>query len=137
MYWKNNKNQWTLVHYFGVWNWIFNISFASFAALQSAWCIVFICCVWFTWIQHKKFISTTASTTTSRNSNAKFFITKTAYLSVELNAHYLLYIIILVKEKKLLKEALNIYLFIYLTLSHVNRCFATPAVPEWYIFNSH
>jgi hypothetical protein len=67
--------------------------------------------MWFTWIQHKKFISTTASTTTSRNSNAKFFITRTAYLSVELNAHYLLYIILLVKIKKLPKEALNIYLF--------------------------
>ena len=66
--------------------------------------------MWFTWIQHKKFTSTT-STTISGNSNATFFITKTAYLSVELNAHYLLYKILLVKEKPLPKEALNIYLF--------------------------
>jgi hypothetical protein len=56
-------------------------------------------------------MSTTASTTTKRKSNANFFITKTAYLSVELNAHNLLYIILLVKQKKLPKEALNIYLF--------------------------
>lgn len=54
---------------------------------------------------------TTASTTSKRNSNANFFITKTAYLSVELNAHNLLYIILLVQQKKLPKEALNIYLF--------------------------
>ncbi|CAF0969260.1 unnamed protein product [Rotaria sordida] len=79
--------------------------------LQSAWCIVFICRMWWTWIQHKQFTSTTASATTKRNSKAKFFITKTAYLSVELNAHNLLYIILLVKQKQLPKEALNVYLF--------------------------
>ncbi|CAF1617686.1 unnamed protein product, partial [Didymodactylos carnosus] len=33
------------------------------------------------------------------------------YLSVELNAHNLLYLILLVKEKQLPKESLNIYLF--------------------------
>ncbi|CAF4628340.1 unnamed protein product [Rotaria socialis] len=79
--------------------------------LQSAWCIVFVCRMWWTWIQHKVFASTTASTTTKRNSKATFFITKTAYFSVELNAHNLLYIILLVKQKQLPKEALNVYLF--------------------------
>ncbi|CAF1133516.1 unnamed protein product [Didymodactylos carnosus] len=79
--------------------------------LQSAWCIVFVCRMWWTWIQHKQFTSTTASTTTKRNNKEKFFITKTAYLSVELNAHNLLYMILLVKQRQLPKEALNVYLF--------------------------
>ncbi|CAF3173545.1 unnamed protein product [Rotaria socialis] len=79
--------------------------------LKSSWFIVFICRLWWAWIQHKIFIPTTTSTTTKRNSKANFFITKTAYLSVELNAHNILYIVLLVKQKQLPKEALNIYLF--------------------------
>ncbi|CAF4578478.1 unnamed protein product [Rotaria socialis] len=79
--------------------------------LKSSWFIVFICRLWWAWIQHKIFIPTTTSTTTKRNRKANFFITKTAYLSVELNAHNILYIVLLVKQKQLPKEALNIYLF--------------------------
>jgi len=82
-----------------------------FLGLQSAWCVVFVCRLWWSWIQHKKFLSTTTSAASRRNSKEKFFITKTAYLSVEINAHNLLSIILLVKEKQLPKEALNIYLF--------------------------
>ncbi|CAF1309855.1 unnamed protein product [Rotaria sordida] len=44
------------------------------------------------------------------NNKNKYFITKTAYLSVELNPHNLLYLILLVKQKQLPKESLNIYL---------------------------
>jgi hypothetical protein len=79
--------------------------------LQSAWCIVFVCRIWWAWIQHKEFPLATTSKSKGRNSKEKFFVTKTAYLSVELNAHNLLYIIRLVKEKRLPEEALNIYLF--------------------------
>lgn len=82
----------------------------SFLGLQSAWCIVFVCRMWWTWIQHKQFTST-ASSSTRRNTKQRFFITKTAYLSVEMNAHNLLYIILLVKQNHLPKEALNAYLF--------------------------
>ncbi|CAF1277306.1 unnamed protein product [Rotaria magnacalcarata] len=63
--------------------------------------------MWWTWIQHKQF----TSTTTKKHTKATFFITKTAYLSVELNAHNLLYILLLVKQKQLPKEALHVYLF--------------------------
>jgi hypothetical protein len=42
----------------------------------------------------------------------RFFITRPAYLSVELNAHNLLYLVLLVKQKRLPKQALNnIHLF--------------------------
>jgi len=42
----------------------------------------------------------------------RFFITRPAYLSVELNAHNLLYLVLLVKQKHLPKQALNnIHLF--------------------------
>jgi len=66
--------------------------------------------MWWTWVQHKQFAST-ASSSTSRNTKQNLFITKTAYLSVEINAHNLLYAILLVKQKHLPKEALNVYLF--------------------------
>ena len=46
-----------------------------------------------------------------KNLKEKLFITRTAYLSVKLNAHNLLYIIVLVKQRQLVKEALNIFLF--------------------------
>jgi hypothetical protein len=61
--------------------------------------------MWWAWIQHKQF------TTTTQTSKQKIFITKTVYLSVELNAHNLLYLILFVKQKQLLKEAVNVYLF--------------------------
>ncbi|CAF4165786.1 unnamed protein product [Rotaria magnacalcarata] len=77
--------------------------------LQSAWCIVFVCRM--SWLQNKQSKSTTASTTTKTNAKSKCFFTKTAYLSVELNAHTLLYIVLLVKQKQLPREALNVYLF--------------------------
>ena len=45
------------------------------------------------------------------NDKSKYFITRTAYLSVEINAHNLLYLVQLVKEKQLPKESLHTYLF--------------------------
>ena len=52
-----------------------------------------------------------ASTTQKRNLKEKRFITRTAHISVELNAHSLLYLVLLVKQKQLSKEALSIFLF--------------------------
>ena len=72
---------------------------------------MFVCRLWWTWIQHKEFASATTSKSKRRNSKENFFITLTAYLSVELNAHNLLCIILLVKGKQLPEEALNTYLF--------------------------
>ncbi|CAF1928949.1 unnamed protein product [Rotaria magnacalcarata] len=80
--------------------------------LEMAWCTVFVCRLWRAWLQH---ISLKHEPRTTNNSNAatkqNYFITKTAYLSVEINAQMLLYLVVLVKEKQLPKEALNIYLF--------------------------
>ncbi len=51
----------------------------------------------------------------------KHFITRTAYLSVELNARNLLYLILLVQQKQLPKE----YHYIFFCLIHnlVKECF--------------
>ncbi|CAF3021128.1 unnamed protein product [Rotaria sp. Silwood2] len=67
--------------------------------------------MWWAWIQNKQFISKATSTTTKNSTKSNVFITKTAYLSAELNAHSLLYVILLVQQKQLPKEALNMYLF--------------------------
>ncbi|CAM2723300.1 unnamed protein product [Rotaria socialis] len=56
--------------------------------------------------------SKVASARARTNNVDKRFISKPAYLSVELNAHNLLYLVLLVKQKKLPKQALvNIHLF--------------------------
>ena len=64
-----------------------------------------------TWIQHTNFASTRATTTQKNKSKAKFFITTTAFFSVEMNAHNLLYITLAIREQQLPIEALNVYLF--------------------------
>ncbi|CAF1510942.1 unnamed protein product, partial [Didymodactylos carnosus] len=46
----------------------------------------------------------------NNNSKEKYFITRTAYLFVEINAHSLLYLIVLVQQQQLPREALNLYL---------------------------
>lgn len=51
-----------------------------FSGLKSAWIIVFTCRMWWAWIQHKNFMSTTASTTTKRNSISKPFYYKNSIL---------------------------------------------------------
>ena len=85
--------------------------YASFLGLESSWCLVFVCRLWWAWIQHKDFASTRATTTQRNNSKDRFFITKTAYFSVEMNAHNLLYIVLTIREQQLPIEALNVYLF--------------------------
>ncbi|CAF1168333.1 unnamed protein product [Rotaria sp. Silwood1] len=75
--------------------------------LRSAWCVVFFCRLWFTWIKFKTF----NLTQTRKNNKSRYFITQAAYLSVEINAHNLLYLILLVKQKHLPPQALHIHIF--------------------------
>ena len=80
-----------------------------FIGLELSWCVVFFCRLWWAWLQHASFSN--ASETTKRKTKYTHFITKTSYLSVEINAHMLVYVILLVKNNQLPKEALHIYLF--------------------------
>ncbi|CAF1613111.1 unnamed protein product [Didymodactylos carnosus] len=68
------------------------------------------------WLQHCTFkieptIKTNKRSSKNTNSKDKYFITKAAFDSIELNAHTLTYILLLVLDKQLPIEALNIYLF--------------------------
>ena len=63
--------------------------------LKSAWRVVFLCRLWFAWIRFETF----NATQTIQNNKSKYFITTPAYMSVELNAHNLLFLILLVKQK--------------------------------------
>ncbi|CAF2836521.1 unnamed protein product [Rotaria sp. Silwood2] len=75
--------------------------------LLSAWCVVFFCRIWLTWIKLKTFNSTQS---TEKN-KSRYFITRPAHLSVEINAHNLLYLILLVQQKQLPPQALHIHTF--------------------------
>ncbi|CAF1996332.1 unnamed protein product [Rotaria magnacalcarata] len=65
------------------------------------------CRLWFIWIKFKTF----NLTQTRKNNKSRYFITQPAYLSVEINAHNLLYLILLVKQKQLPPQALNTPIF--------------------------
>ena len=59
-----------------------------------------------------KSLKSNQATTERKKQINRFFITRPAYLSVELNAHNLLYLVLLVKQKHLPKQALeNIPIF--------------------------
>ncbi|CAF4316655.1 unnamed protein product, partial [Rotaria sp. Silwood2] len=75
--------------------------------LKSAWITVFVCRLWLAWLK-KKIFKNQSSTSINKDTH---FITRTAYLSVELNAHNLLYLILLVQQQQLPKESLHIFLF--------------------------
>ncbi|CAM4973298.1 unnamed protein product [Rotaria socialis] len=75
--------------------------------LRSAWCVVFFCRIWLRWIKLKTFNTTQFS----EKNKSKYFITRPAYLSVELNAHNLLYLILLVQQKQLPPQSLYIHTF--------------------------
>ena len=77
--------------------------------IQSAWCVVFVCRLWWCWLEKT---SKSSKTTSERKTINKYFITRPAYISAELNAHNLLYLVLLVKQKHLPKQVmLNIHLF--------------------------
>ncbi|CAF4613192.1 unnamed protein product, partial [Rotaria sp. Silwood2] len=77
------------------------------ARLRSAWCVVFCCRIWLTWIKLKTFNTTQFS----EKNKSRYFITRPAYLSVEINAHNLLYLILLVQQKQLPPQSLHIHTF--------------------------
>jgi hypothetical protein len=83
--------------------------------IQSAWCVVFVCRLWWCYLEKASTskLSKTSRTTSERKTGInKYFITRPAYISVELNAHNLLYLVLLVKQQHLPKQALiNIHLF--------------------------
>ena len=80
--------------------------------LLHTWTVVFTCRLWWAWIQHipLKDINNNNSepiATIKRNS----FITKPTFWCIEINAHTLLYIVLLVIQQKLPIEALNTFVF--------------------------
>lgn len=80
--------------------------------LLNVWTVVFTCRLWWTWIQQlqSKDIGDSCSEpigTIKRNS----FITKPTFWCIEINAHILLSIVLLVIRKKLPIEALNTFVF--------------------------
>jgi hypothetical protein len=78
--------------------------------IQSAWCVVFVCRLWWSWLQKRSKSNQTIND--RKNQINKYFVTRPAYISVELNAHNLLYLVLLVKQKHLPKQALiNVHLF--------------------------
>ncbi|CAF4232785.1 unnamed protein product [Rotaria magnacalcarata] len=76
-------------------------------SLRSGWCLVFFSRIWLTWIKLKTFNTTQFS----EKNKSRYFITRPAYLSVEINAHNLLYLILLVQQKQLPPQSLHIHTF--------------------------
>ncbi|CAF3888294.1 unnamed protein product [Rotaria sp. Silwood1] len=72
--------------------------------IYFAWTIVFVCRLWKAWL-NAEFKSTT------QKRRDEYFITAPAYYSVEINAHTLLYLILLVDQGSLQSESLQIPLF--------------------------
>jgi len=80
--------------------------------LKGAWTAVFLLRLWWVWLLLTPFSSLSSSSTNSRKkSREKYFVTRPAFFSTELNAHYLTYLIILVQQQQLPLEVLNIHLF--------------------------
>ncbi|CAF1291390.1 unnamed protein product [Rotaria magnacalcarata] len=87
--------------------------------LYYAWFSVFVSRLWYIWIDYmpkvdleKSLYELSGITTNNKKKKKKqFFITNNAYYCIEINAHQLTYLALLVTEKKLPAEAMNIYLF--------------------------
>ena len=86
--------------------------------LYNIWTAVFVCRLWFSWVQFID-IDNIKNNNNSNNNNSqskkklkqRIFITKPTYWCIEINAHTLIYIILLVMKKKLPIEALNMFNF--------------------------
>ena len=91
-----------------------------------SWSIVFICRFWFTWLRFKLMKQTkTTMQQTTRPSIREIehnFITFPAFYSIELNAHALTFILLLVLNKKLPVESLKIFLFSSQPCENMFRC---------------
>ena len=86
--------------------------------LYHAWFSVFSSRWWYAWIANMRkvdlddILHELSGIKNSRKSEKhQFFITNNTYYCIEINAHQLMYIALLVTEKKLPPEAMNIYLF--------------------------
>jgi len=88
--------------------------------LYHAWFSVFLCRWWFIWLEHMSKVDLDNNlhkfndiviNKTKQNDKRQFFITNNAYHSIEINAHQLTYLALLVIEKKLPPEGMNVYLF--------------------------
>ena len=87
--------------------------------IYHAWFSVFICRIWWAWILVKaeknptEFLSWLSSEKTrlSSNDTRRLFITDPSYQSLEMNAHQLTYLVLLVGEGNLPSEALQVFLF--------------------------
>jgi hypothetical protein len=83
--------------------------------LFYAWSTVFISRFWWMWLRYKFAIQVETSVRQIRRPSLKtiekHFMTFPAFYSIELNAHVFTYIVLLVLNKKLPVESLNIFLF--------------------------
>lgn len=86
--------------------------FPCCVGLKGAWTAVFVLHLWWVWLLLVRLSSLSSSSTKPRKKcREKYFVTRTAFFSAELNAHYLTYLIILVQQKQLPVEVLNIHFF--------------------------
>ena len=83
--------------------------------LYHAWCTVFICRFWLIWLKYKLMIYARTSGPKIQlppfKLIEKHFITFAAFHSIELNTHMLTFILLLVLNKTLPLDSLNIFLF--------------------------
>lgn len=86
-----------------------------YVGIQSAWCVLIVCRIWWCYLEimaNTKSSKSDQVTSGRKKQINRFFITRPAYLSIELNAQNLLYLVLLVKQNRLPKQALNnIHLF--------------------------
>ncbi|CAF1009676.1 unnamed protein product [Rotaria magnacalcarata] len=88
--------------------------------LYHIWTVVFVCRLWFSWIHYFHVTNSNKNTISNNNNNnsqtpkktkQRNFITKPAFWCIEINAHTLVYIILLVIKKRLPIDALNTFGF--------------------------
>jgi hypothetical protein len=87
--------------------------------LYDIWTVVFICRLWFSWVQYLDINNIKQKNNNNNNNNfqskkklkQRTFITKPTFWCIEINAHTLIYIILLVIKKELPIEALNTFGF--------------------------
>lgn len=81
--------------------------------LYNIWTVAFTCRLWWAWLEHDKSKdrSRPDHSKSSKRSKIDRFISRTAFWSIELNAHTLLFLVLSVIQQKLPIDVLNTYLF--------------------------
>jgi len=87
--------------------------------IYHSWITVFICRIWWSWLQLAGVEK--LSTEYQDNTKSPFFITKAAYHSIEINAHTLLSVVLLVCQHDLPESALSITSFNSQTCENIFR----------------